>query len=189
MKGERITELIRQRFSKKPAFSIAEIRKYVKGSYAYVLLNMLLRRGEVHRITKGFYTFMDDVLVVGEAYFPYYYGLYEALSLRNLFEQETNPVVITPRKVRSGMRSFLGRNYLIKRIDRRMFFGYELIKYYDFYVYVSDYEKTLIDFVYYREHLPEDAKEELIGRINTKKLKEYLNACSPGVRKRVLALF
>jgi len=111
--------------------------------------------------------------------------LQEALSLRNLWEQETNPVIVTPRKVRPGLRQIMGSNVLVRRIDRAMFFGFDLIKYYDLWLPVSDAEKTLIDFIYFKEHLPKPAFEELMARIDKKKLDSYLKKCNPRTRKQV----
>ncbi|EQD66731.1 transcriptional regulator, partial [mine drainage metagenome] len=81
------------------------------------------------------------------AFLPFYYGLEDALSLRGFWEQETNPVIITPRKVRNGVRQFDSRNYVVRRIDRKMFFGYTFVNYEEFYIPVSDTEKTLIDLI------------------------------------------
>ena len=182
-----IVKLIRKRFSDRPIFTIYEIKKYTKNPYQ--LLNYLLKRREIVRITKGYYTFKKDIMVVGNAYFPYYYGLYEALSLRNLFEQETNPIIITPRKVRTGLRKFLGRNYIVKRIRRKMFFGFETMQYYDFNIYVSDLEKTFIDFIYFKEPLEKNILRTLIRKLNKKKLYNYLKRCNPRLKRKVSSLY
>ena len=65
----------------------------------------------------------------GFGFSPFYYGLEDALSLRNVWEQETNPVIITPRTVRVGIRKFEGRHFVVRRIDRSMFFGYTFVDY------------------------------------------------------------
>ena len=119
---------------------------------------------------------------------PFYYGLQDALSLRNLWEQETNPVIITPRKVRSGLRTFEGRNYIVRWIDRSMFFGFSLMKYGDFFIPVADPEKILIDMVYYREFIPEETKTTLQDSIDRELLSEYLLRLSIPTKKRVLSV-
>ena len=133
-------------FSEKPAFSANEARLFLKRrgaseGYHKLLLEKLYSSGRIYRITRGHYTFYEEVQHVGFAFSPFYYGLEDALSLLNLWEQETNPVVITPRKVRSGIREFRGRNYVVRRIDRSMFFGYIYIKYEKFYISVSAPER------------------------------------------------
>jgi predicted transcriptional regulator of viral defense system len=144
-------KLVREHFKGQPVFSLSSLRVFLakKGpskNYSNLLVHNLLRRGEIQRIAKGVYSFQSDASVAGFAFSPFYYGLQEALSLRNLWEQETNPVIITPKKVRPGVRRIMGSNVLVRRIKRKMFFGFDLIKHYDFWIPVSDAEKTIIDF-------------------------------------------
>lgn len=181
---------VRERFNRAPAFTITDLRVFLgrKGigkGYLHLLVHNLLAKGELKRISRGAYTFRDESQVVGFGFRPFYYGLQEALSLRNMWEQETNPVVITPRKVRSGVRSFDGANYVIRRISRSMFFGFEMAKYADFWIPVSDVEKTLIDFVYFRQQPGTEAAAELKKRTDRKKLDGYLKRCPKWVQLRV----
>ena len=114
-------------FHSKPAFSSFEARNFFsfregpKGYHKTVISN-LLNSGRLHRITRGHYTFHEEVQFAGFAFMPFYHGLQDALSLINLWEQEMNPVIMTPRKVRSGLRTFERRNYIVRWIDRSMFF-------------------------------------------------------------------
>ncbi len=171
-------------------FTITDLRvilgkhKISKG-YLNLLVHNLLAKGEIRRVSRGVYTFSDETEVVGFGFRPFYYGLQEALSLRNLWEQESNPIVITPRKVRSGVRIFNGANYVVKRIDRRMFFGFRTMKYKNFWIPVSDVEKTLIDFVYFKEHLSPEGIDEIKRRIDRKVLNRHLKRCPPWVKRRV----
>ena len=57
----------------------------------------------------------------------------DALSIHDLWEQETVPVILTTRKVRPGIRQVMDNNIFIKRISKKYFFGFEYIKYGDFY--------------------------------------------------------
>lgn len=182
--------LVREHFKEQPVFSLSGLRvllakEGIGRNYSSLLVHNLLKKGEIHRITRGFYSFQDDVSVAGFAFSPFYYGLQDALSLRNLWEQETNPVIITPKKVRTGPREIMGSNVLVRRINRKMFFGFDLVKYYDFWLPVSDSEKTLIDFVYFREPLPKEALKEIKQKIETKKLNQYLTRCPLPTRKKV----
>ena len=187
------TKDLRVEFSKKTAFTIRDIKNFlskknISSNYLGVLLHNLRKKGELKRIGRGVYTLREELEVVGFAFFPFYYGLQESLSIRNLWEQETNPVVLTTRKIRAGMRNFLGNNYVVKRINRKMFFGFEMVRYYDFWIPVSDVEKTLIDFVYFREPLLPDTLAEIKKRINMDVLRNYLKRCPERVRKKVVAL-
>ncbi|HLD60377.1 MAG TPA: hypothetical protein VI912_05245 [Candidatus Bilamarchaeaceae archaeon] len=182
--------LFRNNFEKRSTFTISEVKKVlgqkkISAGYVNTLLNHLSKKGEIKRITKGVYTFKNEIEVVGFAFPPFYYGLQEALSLRKMWDQETNPVVITSRKIRTGIRKFLGNNYLIKRINRKMFFGFEMIPYYDMWIPVSDLEKTLIDFVYFKLPINQEVLADIKKQIKTKRLDGYLNKAPKWVKRRV----
>ncbi len=176
-----------------PVFRSADLRaslgiRGISRAYLKRMVNHMLKTQEIKRITSGIYTFHDDITVVGFAFRPFYYGLENALTLRKLWEQGTNPVVVTPRNVRGGVRKFGEGNYLIQRIDKRLFFGYDLIRYYDFWIPVSDYEKTLIDFVYFDHYLRPDVLSTLKREVDKKKISKYLGAYDPEVRNRIQVL-
>ena len=183
----------REHFSDTPAFTARDVKLFLsqlgagKG-YPYLLLTNLLRRGEIRKLKRGVYTFGNDPMLASFAYSPSYHGLQDALSLLDLWDQETNAVVITPAKVRGGMKEILGGRVMVRRVSRKMFFGFEAIRYFDYWLQVSDVEKTLIDFVYFREPLQEAVLEEIRRRIDRRKLEEYLKRCPGGVRKKVRLL-
>jgi hypothetical protein len=180
----------RSYFKSKPAFTAREAklfflnRKDSSDYYKLVIHNMLSRK-EIFRITKGTYTFQGEAQMVGFGFVPFYYGLEDALSLRNLWEQETNSVVITPRKVRAGMRKFEGRNFVVRRIDRKMFFGYTFVAYGDFYIPVSDIEKTFIDFVYYKINLPSELMFTILSKSSKRIMRQYLGEIPEWLSKQV----
>ncbi|MEW5996402.1 MAG: hypothetical protein AB1657_02285 [Candidatus Micrarchaeota archaeon] len=175
-------EDFRRHFREAPAFTARDARvflsgKGISGDYLRTLLRNLVKKGELKRISKGAYTFREEAAVAGFAFQPFYYGLEEALTLRKLWEQETNPVIITPRRVRSGVRSFLGTNIVVRRISRGMFFGFSMVRHYGMWLPVSDVEKTLIDFFHFRQHLPKEALAEMKKQIRKDVLEEYLKRC------------
>jgi hypothetical protein len=90
--------------------------------------------------------------------------------------------------VRIGKRQILGAPVFIRRIDRRMFFGYGAVKYYDYWIQVSDVEKTLIDFVYFNEPLQPPVLQEMKERMDPEKLEGYLERCPAQVSKKVMSL-
>ena len=189
----RYMERFKERFSSRPVFSITDASLFLTGlgaskGYVYLLISNLLKKGLIKKIKRGVYTFHDDPTLSGFAFSPSYHGLQDALSLLDLWDQETNTVLMTPLKVRIGKRKLLGAPVFIHRIDRRMFFGYSAIRYFDFWIQVSDVEKTLIDFVYFNEPLQPDVLEEMRKRIDREKLESYLERCPARVRKKVLSL-
>jgi len=180
----------REHFSKKVVFTITDAKiflsqKKISENYLYLLIHNLLKKKEIIKLSRGIYSFRKELLVAGFAFNPFYYGLQEALSLNGIWEQETIPIIITPRKTRTGIRKVLDSNILVRRIDRKMFFGFEFIKYYDFFIPVSLSEKTLIDFAYFNEPISKEVINELKKKIDEKTLKEFLKKCSKRVNLKV----
>jgi len=185
------TRELKARLGGQPSFTIADAgRLFPKASRAYValLLHNLCKRGDIFRISRGVYSFHDDTTAAGFAYSPFYYGLQNALSIHGLWEQETNPVILTPRHVRTGRRVFCGANYIVRRIGRPLFFGYEMVQYSGFWVPVSDVEKTLIDMVYFRQPVSDELLVEFRRKIDKKKLGACLEKCPVRLAEKVRAL-
>jgi predicted transcriptional regulator of viral defense system len=184
------TEMFRRHFRDAPAFTARDAGVFLSQSgisrgYLRTLLRNLVKKGELKRISKGAYTFREEAAVAGFAFQPFYYGLEEALTLRKLWEQETNPVIMTPRRVRSGVRAFLGTNIIVRRISRRMFFGFSMVRHYGMWLPVSDVEKTLIDFFHFREHLPGAALAEIRKQMRKDVLEGYLKRCPKRLAAKV----
>ncbi len=174
-----------------PVFTVTDLKVAlgamgISKDYLRLLIHNLLHKGEIKRITKGVYTAHDDATVVGFAYGSFYYGLENALSIRGFSDQSTNFVVLTPRNVRQGIRNFDGRNYLVKRLDSSFFFGYDLIRYGNFWVPVSDLEKTVIDMVYFDDFISPESWEIIKPKLDVKKLTLYLKKYDSKFRKKVL---
>lgn len=182
---------LRKHYKNEYTFSKQDVKRLfykdnISNGYLDLLLHNLVKTGELKRITKGKYTFREDIMLSGFSFSPFYYALQEALSLRNLHEQETNPVIITTKKIKSGIRAVSGNNIVLRRISSKYFFGFDMIKYYDIEIPVSDLEKTLIDFIYYKEPLSKETKEEILKKINKQKLKEYLERYPKRFKQKAL---
>ncbi|MEM3556070.1 MAG: hypothetical protein QXF56_05105 [Candidatus Micrarchaeia archaeon] len=179
-----------EHFSSFPVFTAVDAKIFLTAQgaskgYVYLAITNLLKSGRLRKLKRGVYTFKDDPMLAEFAFSPSYHGLQDALSLHNLWEQEANTIIITPRKVRVGMRQMLGGNVLVRRISRKMFFGFESMRYHDVWINVSDVEKTLIDFVYFNEPLDEQTIGEIKERVDEEKMGEYLRRCPERVRKGV----
>ena len=157
-------------------------------NYAYVAMNHLLKRGEVRRITRGYYTVHDDPSLLVYCLKPAYIGLQDAMSFHNLWEQETSPIIITSRMVRRGIRKVMGHNVLVRRISNEYFFGYEHRRHGDFSLPVSDVEKTFVDMVYFGE-MDKSVTKNFKTRVDRKKLEKYLGKYPTNFRKKALAFF
>ncbi|MEK6847696.1 MAG: hypothetical protein AABX50_01060 [Nanoarchaeota archaeon] len=168
---------IKDFFKDSPVVSIGSLKKFLgktKNDYIYLIINNLLKKGEIKRITKGYYTVYEDPSLAVFCFKPAYLGLQDALSQHDLWEQETIPIIITTRKIRQGIRKVFGVNILVRRMNRRYFFGFDYEKQGDFYYPYSDMEKTFIDMVYFRQHLDTETRKEFKKRLDKKRLEEYL---------------
>lgn len=179
-----------EHFSKVPIFTSGDARRFLKkmgASEAYIKLFMhnQLKRHGLRRIGKGAYTFNDADAVVGFAFAPFYYGMEYALTIRRLWTQMADPVIITTRKVVPGMRESAGTQITVRRISERMFFGMEQVIYEGMFIPVSDAEKTLIDLIYYRVNIGAEDMGALIAACDKEKLRKYSKRCSARVRERL----
>ena len=96
-------------FQSKYVFSTNDVKRFfsfrgANKDYYKIFLYNLLKENKINRIRYGYYSFYDDIMLTGFSYYPSYYGLESALSILKLWEQETNPVIITPLHVRTGLR-------------------------------------------------------------------------------------
>ena len=186
---------IRKFFKESPVIDINSLKKFISKKdkkYIYLLISNLLKKKEINRITKGYYTIYDDASLIVYCFKPAYLGLQNALSFHNLWEQETNPVIITTNNIRAGLRKVFGRNAILKRVPGKYMFGYEYYKYplenRDIYLPYSDIEKTFIDMVYFRQPLDEENIYEFKEKINKRKLNDYLKRYPKKFKERVLRI-
>ncbi len=191
-KGKYIRQ-IEELFSKSPVVSsasIARIVKHRKGAkpYAKQLIHYLTGKGEIKRLAKGYYTKHDDASLAVFCFQPAYLGLQDALSFHNLWEQETIPVIVTTRKVRQGVRSFLGANVLIRRISSKYFFGFEYYEQDNAAFPYSGIEKTFLDLIYFREKLDENLVAAFREKMDIKKLKMYVKHYPKRIRTIALSI-
>jgi predicted transcriptional regulator of viral defense system len=187
MKGKYV-EKVRGYIRKTPVANVSSISALLPNrKYAYTLINHLLKRMEIRRITRGYYTVYEEPSLIVYCLKPAYLGLQDAMSFHNLWEQETNPIVITARRVRTGVREVLGQNVWVRRISPKYLFGYEYFISGEFLLPVSDVEKTLIDIIYFDE-LKESMIKRFRGKINERKIEEYLKKYESNFRDKVLEI-
>ena len=188
MGKEKYQKQIEELFKKSPVVSFSSVARIIKNKeYSKQLIRNLLLKEKIKRLAKGYYTIYDDPSLSVFCFKPSYLGLQNALSFHNLWEQETIPVIITTRKVRPGIRKVVGMNVLIRRIEKKYFFGFEYYQEGDFYFPYSDIEKTFIDMLYFKEKLSEEAMKNIFKKINLKKLNAYLKIYPKSIQKQVLA--
>lgn len=180
---------IREFFKKSPVVGINSLKKFLNKKnkdYIYLIINNLLKRGEIKKITKGYYTIHEELPLIVFCLKPSYLGLQDALSAHELWEQETIPITITTRKIRQGIRKVFGNNVLVRRISKKYFFGIEYLKQGDFYFPYSDIEKTFIDMIYFKQYMDNEVLDNFKQKVNKDKLKKYLRVYPNKIKSRVL---
>lgn len=175
---------------KSPVISYKSIQRKMLGKkhltqYPKQLIRNLIQKGKLKQLAKGHYTAYDDVSLAVFCFQPAYLGLQDALSHHSLWEQETIPVIITTRKVRNGLRTIMGKNILIHRIDPAYYFGLEYKQEGNFALPYSDIEKTLLDMVHFKQKIDPNTVKEFKKRIDSQKLKQYLKKYPLQVKERV----
>ena len=180
---------IRRFLKESPVVDINSLKKFIKKNnkeYIYLLINNLLKKKEIKQLTKGYYTIHEDQSLIVFCFKPSYLGLQNALSFHALWEQETNPVILTTKNTRKGIRKVFGRNIIIRKLNKKYFFGFDYYLDGDFYLPYSDIEKTLIDMLYFKQPIDNEIINNFKKKLNKTKLKTYLKNYPKKFQKRVL---
>lgn len=146
----------------------------------------------IRKITNNWYIFsdieIDDIIlktIANRIYPPSYIGLESALVYYELIPEAAFQITsITTRKTKLFKTSIAQFKYRV--LDKRLFFGYDLIKSDNYSFFISNPEKTILDYLYLNPHLKEisDFSELRINRrqlqtiINIYRLKKYLSMFS-----------
>lgn len=166
-------------FDKSAVVNYSSITRLIRSKnkvkyYPKRIINYLISKGRIKKLTKGYYTKTDNISLSVYCFQPAYLGLQDSLSHHNIWEQETIPIIITGKKVRTGIRRILGKNVLLRRIQKKYFFGIEYTLENGLAIPYSDIEKTFLDMVYFKEKLSEDVLSQFKKRMDKKKLRRYL---------------
>ena len=171
-------------FSDYPVFTHRDLILYfsgknLKSANLTRLVSHMKSSGKLYAVRNGVYTFRKDDMVSGFSYSPFYYGLLSALTMRDLWTQNSRPDIITVKKIRSSNIYIFGDQndrIFVHHIPAKYFFGFDIIKYGALKVPVSDPEKTLIDMFYYKVRLPIQNYSGLLRAVKRKKVYEYIGA-------------
>ncbi|MEK6917642.1 MAG: hypothetical protein AABW51_01725 [Nanoarchaeota archaeon] len=185
-------EKIEALFEKSPILDFKSLERIIgkskNSNYAKLLVYNLLKKGKIKKIGKGVYTKHNEISLAVFSFKPAYLGLQSALSHYGIWEQETIPVIITTKKVRRGVRSLMGRNILLRNINKKYFFGSDYIEEGNFYLPYSDLEKTFIDMVVFHQKMDKKTLNTIKKKIDKQKLLNYLKKYPLKIRERVMKL-
>lgn len=193
MGAEKYQRKVLELFARSPVVQYKSIERVVLQQkkvkpYIKQLVRNLLRQKKIRRLTKGYYTRHDDSSLAIFCFQPGYFGLQEALSYHGLWEQETIPIILTARKVRTGIRMVLGGKVLIRHIDKKYYFGVEYRQENNLVFPYSDLEKTLIDLVHFKQKINPEAVCEFQKMIDKLTLKRYLQKYPLKTKEKTLKI-
>src|SRR3989344_451396 len=161
----------------KAIFSIQDIERYggFSKAYAKLVLNMLVKRKEILRVTKNKYAIQKDIYVIASNIAtPCYISFWSASSYYGYTEQILSKVyVATTRQVRNV--EALG--YRISFCKIKKFFGYKKLNTENGEIFMVKPEKLLIDAVEYQKQMgnfDEIIKAFENAEISRKRMVEYL---------------
>ena len=137
------------------------------------------------RIKKGFYTFSRNGNVIGFAFRPFYYGMEYALTLRKIWTQQANPVIMTTSRANAGLREVMNSKVIVHRIDSHAFFGFEYLSFSGLFVPVSLPEKTLLDFLYFQVDIDPGTRQALMKESSRKVLRNFAERMGSRYRAQV----
>ena len=177
-------------FNKSPVVDSKSVKRIVRSKktikqYSRHILKNLIKQNKIYSLTKGYYTKHDEISLAVFAFQPSYLGLQDALSQHNLWEQETIPIIITSKNVRTGIRKVMERNVYIRKINKKYLYGYEFKRVGNFNFPYSDIEKTFIDMIYFNEKIDVDLINDIKKKLDKKKLNDYLKKYPLKFRKKV----
>lgn len=182
---------IEELFNKSQIVDFKSIKRIInnkKGNYAKLLVSNFLKKGKINKLGKGIYTKYPESSLSVFAFNPSYLGLQSALSFYGIWEQETIPVILTTKKVRRGVRKVMNANILVRNIDKKHFFGFELVKEGNFYLPYSDLEKTFIDMISFNQKMDKEIVLNIKKKIDKKKLDKYLKKYNNKIKKKAIKL-
>jgi hypothetical protein len=169
-------------FSDYPVFTRRDLKLYFKNKKLKTanltrIIAYMKSSGKLYTVRKGAYAFKKDSMVAGFAYSPFYYGLLSALTIRELWTQNSRPDIITIRKVRASSIHIFGdikETVFVHHMPAKYFFGFGIVKYGTLEVPVSEPEKTLIDLFYYRVKVADSRLQRATKEDKQKKSPQYL---------------
>lgn len=185
---------ISEHFADYPVFTYRDVRLYLGADSISPeglsrLMSHMKSTGRIRTIRKGVYTMSDDIMVTGFAFAPFYYGLLSALTIRELWTQNSRPEIMTLSNVRRSRIELPGNGsnvFYLHHTPMKYFFGFDVVRYGKLKIPVSVPEKTLIDLFHYKVKLAVQNYGGLLKAVDRRKLREYLEPYGSRTSKSVM---
>src|SRR3989344_3630276 len=133
------------KLEEKSVFSVQDIQRMggFSREYAKLVLNRLVKRKLIKKVTRNVYTVQKDILVIASNLkIPSYVSFWSASSYYGFTEQILNTVYVAcTRKI----KQIAFEGYNIKFVEVKDFFGYKKIKTEHGEIFIVNNEKLLID--------------------------------------------
>lgn len=160
-----------RKFEKYAIIDKSIIKKILKtnNNSSYTLLNRLSSKKELKKLIKGKYSIPNTnaFVVATNIFSPAYLSFWSASYFKGYTEQILNTIDIA---VTRKKKSFNYQGYKINfiKLNKKMFFGYEKKKLGDFFIFIANDEKLLIDSILYEKYLGNF--DEIIKILNKSKI-------------------
>jgi len=139
-----------------------------------VYVNRMCKKNLLFKIKKNSYSISDDVFVVAsQLYFPSYLGLSTSLYLNNILSQVVDKIYVVYPRQKKKLKIF-GTEIVFFKLNPKLLFGYKKIKKEDSFIFISDIEKTLIDYLLLNNKLDVELIKDILVKSDILKLEEYL---------------
>jgi len=188
-----LTKRITESFSGYPVFTARDVAiafPDASGSGIRQALHHMAASGRLHRVRNGRYSFRKDSLLSGFAYRPFYYGLLSSLTYRELWDQLARPCIMTTNTVKSTAATVFDDIIVeVHHVPKKYMFGFDTIPYGGIQMPVSDAEKTLIDFVYFKLRASDECYAALCRASSAERLSRYLKLYDSHTRTATLNTF
>lgn len=171
-------------------FSPNDIFKYFSGSTNKTMQNQLqswTNKGLLLRLKNGVYKIqfpeggpdIPDLYIANKIYEPSYVSLETALSFYSIIPEVAAQVVsVTSRQTKLFRNKIGSFKYVSCKND--VYFGYKIINYENFKVYIAEQEKAVVDFIYFKLKYGESIDiaierfdKKLMEKLSWKKIFDY----------------
>ena len=135
-----------KRLENYPLFTLNDVIKITgqQANYIRILLHKIVKRGYIKRIERGKYTVHDDPLIFASyLYTPSYLSSWTGLRFHNMTTQLPNWIFVMAPVYKKPIQ--LDEKTRIVFVKTKYVWGYEKVRYAQFYIFVADKEKTIID--------------------------------------------
>lgn len=166
-----------EKLKEKSVFSVQDIQRMGSFSrgYAKLVLNRLVKRKLIKKVTRNVYTVQKDILIIASNLkIPSYVSFWSASSYYGFTEQILTTVYVAcTRKI----KQIVFEGYNIKFVKVKNFFGYKKIKTEHGEIFIVNNEKLLIDsLLHFKEMGNFDEIEKVFQKteVSKEEIIEYL---------------